>query len=109
MHCFTGEKDELFDYLDRDCYIGVTGWICDERRGAHLRDVVKSIPADRLMLETDAPYLLPRDLKPMPSHRRNEPMYLPHICAEVARNRNEDDAITAANATAAARRFFDLD
>ena len=109
VHCFTDGKKELFDYLDRDFYIGITGWICDERRGAHLRELVKSIPADRLMLETDAPYLLPRDLKPMPSHRRNEPMYLPHICAEVARNRNEDNAVTAANATAAARRFFDLD
>jgi TatD DNase family protein len=109
VHCFTGEKKELFDYLDRDFYIGITGWICDERRGLHLRELVKSIPADRLMLETDSPYLLPRDLKPMPSHRRNEPMYLPHICAEVARNRDEDNAITAANATAAAKRFFDLD
>jgi TatD DNase family protein len=106
VHCFTGEKKELFDYLDRDFYIGITGWICDERRGVHLRELVKSIPEDRLMLETDAPYLLPRDLKPMPSHRRNEPMYLPHICAEVARNRNEESDITAANATRAARKFF---
>jgi len=108
VHCFTGEQDELFDYLDRDCYIGVTGWICDERRGTHLRELVKSIPADRLMLETDAPYLLPRDLKPMPSHRRNEPMYLPHIAAEVARCRGEDLATTAANASAAAKTFFGI-
>ncbi len=106
VHCFTGEKKELFDYLDRDFFIGITGWICDERRGKHLRELVKSIPADRLMLETDAPYLLPRDLKPMPSHRRNEPMYLAHICAEVARNRNEESTITAANATQTAQKFF---
>jgi len=108
VHCFTGEKNELFDYLDRDFHIGITGWICDERRGAHLRELVKSIPADRLMLETDAPYLLPRTVKPMPLHRRNEPMYLAHICAEVARDRGEDIAITAANATATARKFFAL-
>lgn len=109
VHCFTGENDELSDYLDRDFYIGVTGWICDERRGTHLRALVKNIPADRLMVETDAPYLLPRDLKPMPSHRRNEPMYLPHIVAEVARCRGEDVATTAANTTAAARMFFGID
>jgi TatD DNase family protein len=108
VHCFTGEKSELFDYLDRDFYIGVTGWICDERRGTHLRELVKSIPANRLMLETDSPYLLPRTVKPAPSHRRNEPMYLAHICAEVARDRGEDIAITAANATETARKFFDL-
>lgn len=108
VHCFTGEKNELFDYLDRGFHIGITGWICDERRGMHLRALVKSIPADRLMLETDAPYLLPRNVKPMPSHRRNEPMYLAHICAEVARDRGEDIAVTAANATATARRFFAL-
>ena len=108
VHCFTGTKEELFDYLDRDFYIGITGWICDERRGAHLRELAREIPANRLMLETDAPYLLPRDLKPMPSHRRNEPMFLAHICAEVARCRGEELAITAANATATAREFFGL-
>jgi TatD DNase family protein len=108
VHCFTGTKEELFDYLDRDFYIGITGWICDERRGGHLRELVRDIPADRLMLETDAPYLLPRDLKPMPSHRRNEPMFLAHICAEVARCRGEEVALTAANATATSREFFGL-
>ena len=108
VHCFTGTQDELFDCLDRDFHIGITGWICDERRGAHLRELVKSIPANRLMLETDAPYLLPRTVKPAPSHRRNEPMYLAHICAEVARDRGEDAAVTAANATATAQAFFGL-
>jgi len=108
VHCFTGERAELFDYLDRDFYVGITGWICDERRGSHLRELVKHIPPDRLLLETDAPYLLPRNVSPMPSHRRNEPMYLAHICAEVARDRGEEVELTAANATAAARRFFGL-
>jgi len=108
VHCFTGEKQELFDYLDRDFHIGITGWICDERRGEHLRELVRHIPAQRLMLETDAPYLLPRNLKPMPSHRRNEPMYLKHVCAEVARDRGEDVAVTAASTTATARAFFGL-
>ena len=108
VHCFTGAKEELFDCLDRDFYIGITGWICDERRGTHLRELVKNIPANRLMLETDAPYLLPRDIKPPPSHRRNEPMYLAHICAQVARDRGEDVAVTAANATATAQEFFAL-
>jgi len=108
VHCFTGERAELFDYLDRDFYIGITGWICDERRGSHLRELVRHIPSERLLLETDAPYLLPRNVKPMPAHRRNEPMYLAHICAEVARDRGEETTVTAANATAAARRFFRL-
>jgi TatD DNase family protein len=108
VHCFTGDKQELFDYLDRDFHIGITGWICDERRGTHLRELVRSIPANRLMLETDAPYLLPRNVKPMPSHRRNEPMYLAHICAEVARDRGEDVAVAAAHTTATARAFFAL-
>jgi len=108
VHCFTGTGDELDAYLAMDLHIGITGWICDERRGSHLRKLVKHIPAERLLLETDAPYLLPRNVKPMPSHRRNEPMYLAHICAEVARDRGEEPALTAANATAAARRFFGL-
>jgi TatD DNase family protein len=108
VHCFTGSRAELFDYLDQDWHIGITGWLCDERRGQHLRELVKHIPGNRLMIETDAPYLLPRTVKPQPSHRRNEPMYLAHIVEELARDRGEEVAITAANTAATARAFFGL-
>jgi TatD DNase family protein len=108
VHCFTGSRKELFDYLDQDWHIGITGWLCDERRGTHLRELVRHIPANRLMIETDAPYLLPRTVKPPPSHRRNEPMYLAHIVEELARDRGEDVAAVAANTTATARAFFRL-
>jgi TatD DNase family protein len=108
VHCFTGTRAECFECLDNDWHIGITGWLCDERRGAHLREFVKDIPAGRLMVETDAPYLLPRTVRPMPSHRRNEPMYLPHIVEELARDRGEDVAVTAAATTATARAFFRL-
>lgn len=108
VHCFTGSRAELFDYLDQDWHIGITGWLCDERRGQHLRDLVRDIPADRLMIETDAPYLLPRTVKPSPSHRRNEPMYLAHIVEELARDRGEEVGATAALTAATARAFFRL-
>jgi TatD DNase family protein len=108
VHCFTGERRELIECLDLDLDIGITGWICDERRGAHLRDLVSLVPADRLMIETDAPYLLPRDLPHKPSHRRNEPMYLPHIAAAVAAARGESVEQLAAACTATARAFFGL-
>jgi len=108
VHCFTGTREECFEALDAGYSIGITGWLCDERRGQHLREFVKHIPADRLMIETDAPYLLPRTVRPMPSHRRNEPMYLRHIAEELARDRGEDLAATAASTTANARAFFRL-
>jgi TatD DNase family protein len=108
VHCFTGARRELYDYLDRDWHIGITGWLCDERRGAHLRELVRDIPAARLMIETDSPYLLPRNLQPMPSHRRNEPMYLKHIVEELARDRGESLAVCAQATTDTARRFFSL-
>lgn len=108
VHCFTDGEEELRDYLELGCYIGLTGWICDERRGAHLRDLVKLIPMDRLMLETDAPYLLPRDLKPRPHAHRNEPMFLTHICDAVAACVGKPAAQLAEETTANARRFFDL-
>jgi TatD DNase family protein len=108
VHCFTGTRKELYDCLDRDWYIGITGWLCDERRGAHLREIVRDIPPERLLIETDSPYLLPRNLDPMPSHRRNEPMYLRHIVEELARDRGEPVEQTAAATTAAARAFFGL-
>ena len=75
-HCFTEGSAELDDYLDLGLYIGITGWICDERRGADLRAAIATLPLDRLLLETDAPYLLPRTLSPKPRTRRNEPAYL---------------------------------
>ena len=108
VHCFTDSREALRDYLDLDCHIGITGWICDERRGTHLRELVRDIPANRLLLETDAPYLLPRTVRPQPPHRRNEPMYLAHICEEVARDRGEPAEITAGHATSATRAFFGL-
>jgi len=108
VHCFTADRRELFDYLDRDWHIGITGWLCDERRGAHLRELVRHIPAGRLMIETDAPYLLPRTLRPLPKDRRNEPAFLSHIVEELARDRGEEVTLTAANATTATRAFFRL-
>ncbi len=108
VHCFAGGETELRDYLELDLHIGITGWICDERRGTHLRELVKRIPADRLMLETDAPYLLPRDIRPRPAHHRNEPMYLAHICETVAACVAKPATQLAAETTANARRFFGL-
>jgi TatD DNase family protein len=105
-HCFTAGMDEAREYLDLGLYIGITGWICDERRGHHLREVVRDIPADRLLIETDAPYLLPRDLKPKPQSRRNEPMYLPHVLAAIAEARGESVEKLAEITTDNARRLF---
>jgi len=108
VHCFTDTAEALRDYLALDCHIGITGWICDERRGLHLRELVRDIPADRLMLETDAPYLLPRTVRPAPKHRRNEPAYLGYVCEQVAQDRGEPMEVTAANSTATAMALFGL-
>ena len=108
VHCFTGTREEAFAYLDRDWHIGITGWLCDERRGQHLREIVPHVPLARLMIETDAPYLLPRTLKPMPKDRRNEPAFLAHIVEELARDRGEGVEAVAAATTATAREFFRL-
>jgi TatD DNase family protein len=105
-HCFTGDERELRGCLDMGLSIGITGWICDERRGGHLRELVRLIPLDRLMIETDAPYLLPRDLDPKPAHRRNEPKFLPHILRSIAACRGEQADAVAAATTANALRFF---
>lgn len=107
-HCFTAGDAELECYLELGLAIGITGWICDERRGAHLLELVRRIPPGRLLLETDGPYLLPRDLHPRPASRRNEPVYLAHIAAAVARARGEEVATLAQATTEAARRLFGL-
>ena len=107
-HCFTGSGEELQCYLQLGLAIGITGWICDERRGAHLAALMPQVPAQRLLLETDGPYLLPRDLTPKPASRRNEPAYLPHIAATVARARGETLESLARSSSAAARALFAL-
>src|SRR5213082_263529 len=107
-HCFTGSGQELACYLQLGLAIGITGWICDERRGAHLAALTPQIPAERLLLETDAPYLLPRDLKPRPASRRNEPAYLRQVAAAVARARGESLEALARSSSAAARALFGL-
>jgi TatD DNase family protein len=107
-HCFTGEREELRAYLDLGLYVGITGWICDERRGQHLLELVREIPRDRLLLETDAPYLTPRDMKPQPKARRNEPAFLVHIAKAVARTLGRTAEEVAEETTRNARMLFGL-
>ena len=108
-HCFTGGREELRAYLDLGLYVGITGWICDERRGKHLLALVRDIPPDRLLLETDAPYLTPRDLHPQPKARRNEPAFLPHIARAVAKALGRPADEVAAETTRNAIALFGLD
>lgn len=89
LHCFTGEQDALEYYLDYGLMIGITGWLCDERRGEQLQKLLPLIPDNRLLLETDAPYLLPRSLKPKPKSRRNEPAFLQEIAKVAAKLRGQ--------------------
>jgi len=108
-HCFTGTIEEVNDYNLLDMHIGVTGWICDERRGQSLQQAVKQIPLDRIMLETDAPYLLPRDLKTKPDKKnRNEPCFLPHIASAVANYMKVEEAQLVAAAFDNSQLFFDI-
>jgi len=107
-HCFTGGPAELDAYLELDLYIGITGWLCDERRGAALREAVPRVPLDRLLLETDAPYLLPRDLEEKPRNRRNEPAFLPHVLARVADALGVAADVVAQAATENTERLFRL-
>ena len=111
VHCFTDTRQAAEDYLALDCHIGITGWICDERRGKHLLEIVPMIPAQRLMLETDAPYLLPRTVPKalLPKDgRRNEPAFLPYVVQTVAKACGRDAARVATQSADTARKFFGL-
>ena len=110
VHCFTGSRDELFDYLDLDCHIGVTGWLCDERRGGELRDMVPEIPLARLLVETDSPFLMPRDLPYKPAvRRRNEPAHLPWIVHRLAQCMDRDETEVARASWQNTLTFFNLE
>jgi TatD DNase family protein len=109
VHCFTGSIYEAKRYLDMGLYIGITGWICDERRGKHLRDVVRQIPLDRLMLETDAPFLVPRTMSTHPRDGRNEPGFLPYVLRAIAQAIGKPEQEVAEATTQTAHAFFGLD
>jgi len=107
-HCFTGNGDELDQCLSAGMYIGITGWVCDERRGKSLQDLIPSIPLNRLMIETDAPYLTPRTIRPKPKSSRNEPSYLPYVVEKLAElyQCSIQDIISASSENA--RKVFNL-
>ena len=106
IHCFTGTREELKAYLDMGLHIGITGWICDERRGTHLRELVKEIPLDRLMIETDAPFLVPRTMQTKPKDGRNEPAFLPFVLHMVADCLGKPVTEVAEMTTKTANNFF---
>ena len=107
VHCFTDTRAAMNDYLALDCHIGITGWICDERRGAHLIEAVCDIPDDRLLIETDAPYLLPRTA-PKQASRRNEPAFLSWVVKALAAARGQHEDEVARLSSANATTFFGL-
>ncbi len=108
VHCFTDNQQALYTLLDLDCHIGITGWICDERRGRELQALVSHIPNNRLMLETDAPYLLPRDLEPPPADKTNLPKYLPHVLHTVATHQQKDAELLAQEVLTTTQKFFGI-
>ena len=112
VHCFTGTVDEARRLLALGCHIGFTGWICDEREGRaeQMAEVIREIPDDRIMIETDAPYLPPRRIRPSKLRpRRNEPCLLPHVLATVAEVRDQSIQHVARITTENALRFFGIE
>ena len=108
-HCFTGNLRQLNQCLEHGMYIGITGWICDERRGQALREIIKHIPLDRLLIETDAPYLTPRNIRPKPKSSRNEPSYLSFVVDVIAKEMNCDAIEIKKHSTLNAQKVFNLD
>ena len=109
VHCFTGNQEALENYIKMDFYIGITGWICDERRGTHLHEIIQAIPENRLLIETDAPYLFPRTIQPHPKNKRNEPSYLPHIAEHIAHHRGDTFEHLCDYTMQNTRRFLGID
>lgn len=103
VHCFTGNLSELEDYLKRDFYIGITGWVCDLKRGLDLRECINHIPQDKLLIESDSPYLSPRK-----KIRRNEPKFLIDVVEEVARLRQQTKESIVKSSYENSLNFFNL-
>jgi TatD DNase family protein len=106
VHCFTGTKEQAKAYLDLGCYIGITGWISDSRRNHDIQEALKYIPLDRLMIETDSPYLTPCN---MPTKiRRNEPAFLKYIVQSISHIKKIDESDIITNTINNSVDFFSL-
>lgn len=87
VHCYTGDKGTVLRYLNLGCFIGITGWVCDDKRNKELLDALTVIPVERMMIETDAPYLTPRNLN---LDRVNIPENIVYVAEKVAELKNMD-------------------
>lgn len=108
LHCFTGEQAHMERYLELGLHLGITGWVCDERRGQTLAELVKIMPADKIMIETDSPYLLPRSMRPKPKSSKNKPSYLPYIAQYIADLRGESVEVFANQCQLNTQAFFNI-
>ncbi len=106
VHCFTGNRETLDKYLSMGFSIGITGWICDDRRARELREAVHSIPLDRILLETDAPYLTPRNVPGL--DRTNVPQNIVYVARELARYMNVSEEVLVQRAQENTRRIFQI-
>ncbi|MCK5836638.1 MAG: TatD family hydrolase [Desulfobacula sp.] len=88
VHCFSGTREEMFKYLDLGYHIGITGILTLKKRGEYLRNIAPLIPDDRILIETDAPYLTPAPQKN--KFRRNEPAFVKSVLLKLAEIKNSD-------------------
>lgn len=110
-HCFTGTTEQMLTYLDLGLYVGITGWLCDAKRGESLREAVLELPLERLMIETDSPYLTPKGLKDSEGKkvRTNEPCYLPFIAEAIAQLKGVEVSEVIETSTQNANSLFHLE
>ncbi|UMQ41208.1 TatD family hydrolase [Chryseobacterium sp. Y16C] len=105
VHCFTGTLNEAKIYLDKGFYLGFTGAISDQNRFKRLEEVIKYVPLDRMMIETDAPFMLPKNM-PRMQNRRNEPGFLPYVAQTIVDLKKISISEVASETTEVARNFF---
>ena len=106
VHCFTGDRNTLEQYLSMGFSIGITGWICDDRRGKELREAVHLIPMDRILVETDAPYLTPRNVPGL--DRTNVPWNIKYVVKELAKYMKVPEDKLAESARKNTERIFGI-
>ncbi len=106
VHCFTGNKATLDKYLSMGFSIGITGWICDDRRARQLREAVHMIPLDRIMIETDAPYLTPKNVPGL--DRTNTPGNIVYVAKELAKYMKVSEETLMENAVKNTKKIFHI-
>jgi TatD DNase family protein len=101
IHCFGGTVEQAKKFAELNCYLGITG-VVTFKKSEILQNIVRQLPLQNLVIETDSPYLTPEPFR----GKRNQSSYVQYVAEKIAELRGEEFEVIAKETTNNARRLY---